>query len=70
MHNLTRDSDQNDPINRYIQGFSFRDFKDNQRCSRGKFSLFYRRNLTSNHSVDEEISLEVIGSKRFEYGGV
>ena len=29
---LTRDSDQNDPINRRIQGFSFRDFENDHRC--------------------------------------
>ena len=69
-HNLTRDSDQNDPINHQIQGFSFCDFEDDHWRSRGKFSLFYQRNLTSNHSVNVEMSLEAIGSKRFKDGGV
>ena len=31
-HILTRDSDQNDPINRRIQGFSFCDFENDHRC--------------------------------------
>ena len=69
-HNLTRDSERNDPINRQIQGFSFRDFKDNCWCSRGKFSLFDRQNLTFHHSVVTEICLEVNESKRFKDGGV
>ena len=68
--NLTRDSDRNDPINRRIQGFSSRDFEDDHRCSRGEFSLFDRRNLASNHSVNAEMSLEAIGSKRFKDSGV
>ena len=64
--NLTRDSDRNDPINRRIQGFSFRDFENNRRCSRGELSLIDRRNLTFNHSVDAKMSLEAIESKRFK----
>ena len=50
-HFLTRDSDQNDPINRRIEGFSFRDFENDHWCSRDKFSLIDRRNLTFNHFV-------------------
>ena len=69
-HNLTQDSDRNDPINRQIQGFSFRNFENDYRCSRGEFSLFNGRNLASNHFVDAEMILEVIGSKRFKDGGV
>ena len=69
-HNLTRDRDQNDRINYWIQGFSFCDFEDNHRHLRGKFSLFYRRNLISNHSIDVETSLEVIRSKRFKDANV
>ena len=70
MHNQTRDSNQNDLINLRIPGFSFHDFENDIQCSRGKFSLFDRRNLTFNHSVYKEMSLEVIGSKRFKDGGV
>ena len=69
-HNLTLDSDRNDPINHRIQGFSFCDFEDDHRCSRDKFSLFDRRNLASNHFFEKEMSLEVIGSKRFKDDGV
>ena len=69
-HNLTRDSDQNDPIDRQIKDFSFRDFKDDRRHSRGKFSLLFRQNLTFNHSINAKMSLEAIGSKRFNDGGV
>ena len=69
-HNLTQDRDQNNPINRRIQGFSFHDFEDDHWCLRGEFSLFYRQNLTSNHFVDVEMSLKVIESKRFKIFGV
>ena len=68
--NLIRDSDQNDPINLQIQGFSFRNFEKDCRCSRDEFSLIDQQNLTFNHSVDTEMSLEVIGSKRFKDGSV
>ena len=69
-HNLTQDNYQNDPIDRRIKGISFHVFEDDRRCSRCKFSLFSQQNLTSNHFVDMEKSLEVIGSKRFKDGGV
>ena len=62
-HNLTHDSDRNDPIDLCIKGFSLRDFKYDRRHSRGKFSLFYRQNFIFNHSVDAEMSLEVIGTR-------
>ena len=65
-HNLTQESDGNDPINHSIQGYSFCDFEDDHQCLRGEFSLFDRRNLASNHSVDAEMNLEAIGSKIFK----
>ena len=68
--NLTRDSNRNDLINHRIHGFSFHDFEDNLRCSRGKFSLIDQQNLTFKHYVDAEMSLEVIGSKRLKDGVV
>ena len=52
------DSAQNDPIDCRIKGFSFCDFKDSYRHSRGKFSLFFWQNLTFNHSLDTKMSLE------------
>ena len=57
-HNLTQDSDQNDPTDRRIKGFSFCDFEDDCQCSRGKFSLFFRQNLTFNHFINTDMSLE------------
>ena len=68
--NLIQDSDRNDPINRRIEGFSFRDFENDRRCSRDEFFLIDRRNLTFNISVDTEMSLEVIRSERFKDGSV
>ena len=41
-HDLTRDSDQNIPINHRIQGFSLCNFEDDLLCSRGEVSLFNR----------------------------
>ena len=67
---LTRDSDLNDPINRRIQGFLLCDFKTGHRCSRDEFSLIDRWNLTFNHSVDAETSLEEIRSEKFKDGRV
>ena len=63
---LTRDSNQNDPIDRRIDGYSFRDFKREHWCSRDKFSLIDRQNLTFNHSMDAESSLEEIRNERFK----
>ena len=50
-------------MNCMIQGFLFRDFEDSHQCSRREFSPFYWQNLTSNHFVDKEMSLEVISRK-------
>ena len=54
-HNLNCDNDRNDPIDRWIKGFSFRDFEDDRQHSRGEFSLFFRKNLTFNHSIKAEM---------------
>ena len=69
-HNLTRDSDRNDPIDRWIKCFSFRDFEGDHRRSRGKFSILFRQNLTFNHFVNAEMSLQANVSKRFKDGSV
>ena len=67
---LTQDCDQNDPINRWIQGFSFRNFENDHRCSRDEFSIIDRRDLSFNHSVDTKMCIEEIRSKRFKDGRV
>ena len=67
---LTRDNERIDPIDRRIDDYSFRDFEREHRCSRDEFSLFDQGNLTFNHSVDTESSLEEISSERFKDGGV
>ena len=36
----------------------FPNFEDDRRHSRGEFSLFFRKNLTFNHSLNVKISLE------------
>ena len=63
---LTQDSTRNDPINRRIKGFSFRNFKDDRQHSRSEFSLFSPRNLTFKYSLDVKIDLEDEESKRFK----
>ena len=55
---ITRDSAQNDLIDRWIKGFSFHDFEDDHQHSRSNFFLFSPRNLTFKHSLDVEIDLE------------
>ena len=67
---LTRDNDRIDRIDRRIDDYSFREFECEHRCSRDKFSYIDRQNLTFNHSVDAESSLEEIRSERFKDGGV
>ena len=69
-YNLTPDSDRNDPIDRRIKSFSFFDFEDDPRYSRGGFSLFFWQNLTFNPFIDTKICLEEEESKRFKDGGV
>ena len=67
---LTGDNDQIDPIDRRIDGYSFRELKCEHWCSRDKFSLIDRRNLTFNHFVHAKSSLEEIRSERFKKGRV
>ena len=55
-------------MNPLIAGF--KDFENDHRCSLDKFSLIDRQNLTFNHSVDAEMSLEDIRSERFKDGRV
>ena len=54
---LTRSRAQNDPINYRIQGFSFRDFKNEVRCLRYDFFQFSQPNDLK-HSSDVEMRLE------------
>ena len=42
------------------------DFENDHRCSRDEFSLIDRQNLTFDHPVDVETSVEVIRSERFK----
>ena len=65
-HNLTQDSARNDPIDRQIKGFSICNFEDDCHHSRGELSLFFQRNLSFNHSLDTEMSLEEEKSQRFK----
>ena len=62
-HNLTRSHAQNDPINRWIQGFSFRDFENEVWRSRCDFFRFFQPILDFKHSSNIEMSLEELEIK-------
>ena len=64
-HSLTQNYAQNDPTNLQIKGFSFCNFKDEFWNLRGEISLVFQRNLTFNHSLDVEMSLEEEESEGF-----
>ena len=68
--NLTQSRTRNDPINRRIQGFSFRDFENDIRHSRWGFFQFSRPILDLKHSLDTEMILEGEEVKRFSDCGV
>ena len=55
--NLTRSRAQNDPITRWIQGFSFCDFENEFYCSRGDFFQLFQPIIDLKHSLDVEMSL-------------
>ena len=61
---------RNDPINRRIQGFSFRDLKNEVRRRRCDFLRFSRPILNFKYSLDAEMSLEDEEFKIFSYCGV
>ena len=56
--NLTWSRARNDPINYRIQGFLFRDFKNEVRRSRCDFFHFFQPILDFKYSLDAEMSLE------------
>ena len=64
--NLTRSRARIDPIDCRIKGFSFRNFEDEIRHSRGDFTLFFQQNLDFKHSLDAKMSLEKEEVKRFK----
>ena len=69
-HNLTQSRAWNDPTNRRIQGFSFRDFENEVWCSRCDFLWFPWSISDFKHSLDAEMNLEDAEIKRFSYCGV
>ena len=56
--NLTQISLQNDPINRRMQGFSFRIDEDKNWSSRCDFFLLLRSKFDFKHSIEAEMSQE------------
>ena len=64
-HNLTQSRTHNDPINRRIQGFSFRDFENEVRRSRYDFFWLFQPILYFKHSSDAKMSLEEVEIKWF-----
>ena len=68
--NLTRSHARSDPINRRIQGFLFRDFKNKVRHSRCDFFQFFKPIIDFNYSSDTEMILEEVEIKWFLNYGV
>ena len=52
------------------KAFLFSNSKIDHWCSRADFFLFSWQNLTFKHSVDAAMSIEAMGSKKFEGFGV
>ena len=69
-HNLTQSRAQNDPINRWIQGFLFCDFEKEVWRSRYDFFRFTRSIYDFKHSLDTETSLKDVELKKFLDCGV
>ena len=58
LRNLTQSSLRNDPINRRMQGYSFRNFRRRRWSSRCKFALLFQSNFDLKHSLEEEMGQE------------
>ena len=56
--NLNQSSLRNDPINRRMQGFSFRIDEDKNWSSRCDFFLLFRSKFDFKHSIEAEMSQE------------
>ena len=67
LRNLTQSSRRNDPINRRMQGYSFRNFRRRRWSSRCKFVLLFQSNLDLKCSIDAETSLEQTEREIMEY---
>ena len=60
--NLTQINLRNDPINRRIQSFSFRNFEDEVWCSRLDFSLVFWLKLKTMHLMEAELKYDHAGT--------
>ena len=69
-HNLTQSRARNDPINRRMHGYSFRDFEDKNWHLRCDFSLLPRSISDFKCSSDAEMCHEGKEIKRLSYCGV
>ena len=56
--NLTQINLRNDPINRRIQGYSFRNSEDEVWCSRCDFIQFSRSKFEFQHSIEAQLGYE------------
>ena len=68
--NLTQSSLRNDPINRWMQGFSFRIDEDENWSSRCDFFLLLRSNFDFKHSIEAEMNQEYSESNGARFGKV
>ena len=68
--NLTQSSLRNDPINRRMQGYSFRNFRRRRWSSRCKFFLFSRSKFDFKCSLEAEITYEHKETNGTRFNGV
>ena len=69
-HNLTQSHTRNNPINCWIQGFSFRDFENKIQRLKCDFLLLFQPILDFKHSSNAEMSLEEVEIKWFSDCGI
>ena len=68
--NLTQSSLRNDPINRRMQGYSFRNFRRRRWSSRCKFFLLSRSKFDFKCSLEVEITYEHTETNGTRFNGV
>ena len=68
LRNLTQSSLRNDPINRRMQGYSFRNFRRRRWSSRCKFALLFQSNFDLEHSLEAEMGQERSRTNGAQFG--
>ena len=68
LRNLTQSSLRNDPINRRMQGYSFRNFRRRRWSSRCKFALLFQSNFDLKHSLEAEMGQQRSRTNGAQFG--